>query len=351
MTLLTRLLQKLRAFVPHRREAEGGGEKPASSAPAPFADVPIFDLVRDMEQMAKIGFWRLDVTTGSCYWSPEVFAIHGLAPCHHVDLDKALDHYPKGKDRERIAAAVEGALTRGEAYDLELDFIAADGVRKRVRAMGKPSWHGGEIDTLIGVFQDVSHSHRMEQRLRDLAHSDPLTRLPNRRHLENHFDDGGYWSAAIRKTPFACAIIDLDHFKSVNDTFGHECGDAVLKAVSERLSADWLNGNFAARLGGDEFVLLIVDEDCLADLPDTARRLLADLSRDLAIEEGSLKMSSTIGIASFDCGGQPLRDVLRCADTALYAAKGAGRGTARIATQDALFLGVDCRKQRGLQVA
>ena len=302
----------------------------------PYANVPIYELVREVESMAKVGFWRLDATTGTVFWSPEVFAIHEMPVCDEVDVEEAMSFYP-GENLEKMKRAIKRALSHAEPYELELDFLSAQGTRKRVRAHGKPQGEAGKVRALLGVFQDITEAYQLECRMRDQACSDPLTSLANRRYLVDYFEKGGFADAA-RTKPFACAIIDLDHFKRINDTHGHHAGDQVLCAMAKRLQADWLGESFAARLGGDELLLLLEDRELLTHLTRTIQRLLNEFSIPVQTQRGELPVSATLGIAWFDKGGLDLDVVLQCADTALYAAKNAQRGSARIATRDDLFL-------------
>lgn len=318
------------------------GNQPASRqdtdhARSPYAGAPIFDLVREVERMAKIGFWRLDAISNEVFWSPEIIAIHDLEHAPEIDLGNALNFFP-GDHRVQLEAAVERALKEAVPYELELDFVSALGVEKRVRALGKPQAKDGRVVALVGVFQDITSSYRMEQRLQKMAHSDALTGLANRRHLEAYFRREGLSGRCGSGGAFACAIIDLDHFKQINDTSGHSTGDAVLLSTARRLGADWLHNSLPVRLGGDEFLLLIRDPALLADLPATTQRLLDELAQDVSTAAGEVAISASIGMVCFDEGSFDLDQVLHCADTVLYSAKETRRGSARIAKPDDLFI-------------
>lgn len=304
------------------------------AAPQPFA---VASLIGRVEEMTKTGFWRLDCRTGHVFWSPQVFAIYEMPVSDHVDLEKALSYYPDAS-ADLMAQAVQQASSHGTPYDLELDFISECGTRKRVRALGEAEVVDGEIVALVGVFQDISERYRLEQQLRQVATTDELTGLPNRRHLKMYYEDRGLARRGVKPTRFACALIDLDHFKNLNDSFGHEAGDRALEVVADRLHHPTLRDSFAARLGGDEFVMLIEDETLLDDIEGTSRTLLALLQQPFRFEGHVCQLGGTIGIGWFDDKGYPLTDALRCADAALYAAKKQKRGTAVISSLEDLMM-------------
>jgi len=125
-------------------------------------------------------------------------------------------------------------------------------------------------------------------------------------------------------------LIDLDHFKAVNDEFGHEAGDRVLIDAAAQLVGPPFGGQFAARLGGDEFVMVIEKEALLQDLDETLALLLEKLKSEVGEGENRLQVSATIGAAWLSKDNGERSALLRCADHALYQAKRAERGTAAI---------------------
>lgn len=309
----------------------------AGDGPSPALTVPIASLIGRVEEMTKTGFWRLDCETGQVYWSPQVFAIHEMPVSDHVDVEKALTYYPDAS-ATLIAQAVQQASTVGTPYDLELDFISECGTPKRVRALGQAEMKNGKIVALIGVFQDISERYLLEQKLRRVATTDELTGLPNRRHLKMYYESRGLARRGVKPTRFACVLIDLDHFKELNDSQGHAAGDRALEVVADRLKHPTFQDSFAARLGGDEFVMLIEDDGLLDEIGATSRTLLALLKQPVRLDGRVCQMSGTIGIAWFDDKGFALSDVLRCADAALYSAKEQDRGTAVISSMEDLMM-------------
>lgn len=301
-------------------------------------------LVKQVGRMAKIGFWRFDLAERRVFWSPEAYAIYGLHTDYEPDFEHVLSFYSKSQAMV-LKQAVERAIAQGEPYDLELDFVSADGKNKRVRTMAEPEYQGDKVVALVGVMQDITERYRMEEELREAATTDELTGLPNRRHLQLCYEGGRFDGDRPQERSFALALIDLDRFKSVNDELGHACGDAVLQIVAKRLRADWLANCFVARLGGDEFVLMITDPNLLRDLRSVCGRLLQELAEPVGWRGRTLNIGATFGMVEIDRAGVSLSDALSAADTALYAAKERGRGSATLCSMDDLFMGDEHREQ------
>jgi diguanylate cyclase (GGDEF)-like protein len=177
------------------------------------------------------------------------------------------------------------------------------------------------------TFEDVTAQKNAEQRLAFLAHHDSLTKLPNRALLRERID------AAIKAGPdFAVMLVDLDHFKLANDTFGHAVGDALLSAASDRMRARMREGDTVARLGGDEFAVLMSSPCTWEEADRRAAGLVRALAEPFHMEGRQLKIGCSIGV-SFVTDTKDISDTLNTdmllhqADTALYRAKQEGRRT------------------------
>jgi len=179
----------------------------------------------------------------------------------------------------------------------------------------------------VGVAMDVTERHRSEQRLAYLAYHDSLTGLPNRANLDLALRGA---LARRRRGGHAVALlsIDLDGFKLVNDSLGHEGGDALLRQVAARLDSVTRAADVLARPGGDEFAMLLeaVGDASAEAAGSAARRVLAALEAPFAVQEAEFTIGASIGIALAPRHGEDPADLLRRADAALYQAKAAGRG-------------------------
>ena len=180
---------------------------------------------------------------------------------------------------------------------------------------------------------EVEVRKQAEARLEHLAHHDPLTGLPNRLAFAHQLDRTIAQASRARRH-FALLFLDLDRFKEVNDTAGHTVGDRLLQAVAERLQSHLRAGDSLSRLGGDEFVCL------LEDIPDSghamrvAEKMLALLSSPFQVLSHEVHLSGSIGICVFPDDGGDRDTLVRNADTAMFRAKGDGRGRAHFYTPE-----------------
>lgn len=179
----------------------------------------------------------------------------------------------------------------------------------------------GQPDAILGVTRDITERAASEEMMHRLAFYDPLTNLPNRRLLQLRLKE----AMADEGRELALMFIDLDHFKPINDTFGHETGDVLLNMVAERMRHCVREQDLVARLGGDEFVIL------LPDISDEALAVADHLHQSLrhpfrVDEEQELRISSSIGVALYPEHGTDPKTLMHHADQAMYQAKGRGRG-------------------------
>ena len=178
---------------------------------------------------------------------------------------------------------------------------------------------------LVILLRDISETRANQDILMKLAHVDALTGLPNRLWLTN-FLPREIESAAAAASSLAVLFIDLDNFKSVNDTFGHDAGDALLVAASGRLAAAVRTDDRLARLGGDEFVIVLAQADH-AEIVRIARRIITTLAEDFLLNDHQCcQTQASIGISLYPQDGRCAASLLRNADLAMYAAKSSGKG-------------------------
>ena len=211
-----------------------------------------------------------------------------------------------------------------------------DGERRVFQCVVAPIRVGGETVGICGFNQDITERKRHEEQIHQLAFFDPLTRLPNRRLMLDRLEHALIGSAR-RHQEGALLLIDLDHFKDLNDTHGHEAGDELLMKVAARLRLCIRQGDTAARLGGDEFVVILEDIDGvvegLVQANAIAGKLRDELNRPFHLMRGAdgeaitYHCSASIGITLFGSQDISASELLRRADTAMYQAKAAGRNT------------------------
>ncbi|VVN78042.1 phosphodiesterase DibA [Pseudomonas fluorescens] len=182
----------------------------------------------------------------------------------------------------------------------------------------------GELSHYVAVFSDISAIKESQHELAHLAHHDPLTDLPNRLLFTDRAEQA-LASAQTHKRGCALLLIDLDHFKIINDSLGHNVGDQLLKAVAERLRGMFGPGVTLARLGGDEFAVLAESCPQLMQAAALAQRIIDGLKEPFQVDGHELFINASIGISLFPSDALNAEQLLRNADSALFKAKSAGR--------------------------
>lgn len=196
-----------------------------------------------------------------------------------------------------------------------------------------PSWvsisaitnDAGEVTNYLGVFSDISIVRAAQQQLAHLAHHDPLTDLPNRLLLTERIQHAIEMAHRAKKR-FALLFVDLDRFKQINDAYGHDTGDEVLKTVAQRMRCSVRAADTVARLGGDEFIVLLENmknDDCATRV---ANKILGNIADAEIKGEPDIELSASIGIALYPDDGVEVDTLLRKADSAMYRSKTRGRG-------------------------
>ncbi|WP_288099739.1 phosphodiesterase DibA [Pseudomonas sp.] len=191
----------------------------------------------------------------------------------------------------------------------------------------------GRLSHFVAVFSDISAIKNSEHELIRLAHHDPLTDLPNRLLFTDRAQQA-LTSAQAQKRGCALLMVDLDHFKMINDSLGHTIGDHMLKAVAERLAAMFGPGITLARLGGDEFAVLAESCPQLVQAAALAQRIIDGLKEPFIIDEHQLFINTSIGISLFPGDALSAEQLLRNADSALFKAKSAGRNGYALYTEE-----------------
>lgn len=184
-----------------------------------------------------------------------------------------------------------------------------------------------EVQTMgMQIHQQLALLHDNQEELQHLAQHDMLTGLPNRRFLQERLAQA-LAQAQRGKRTLALLFIDLDRFKDINDSLGHEAGDAVLVALAQRLQSSTRAADTVARMGGDEFVVLVDAPSDRAHIVAIAEKLLHALQQDVAWQGHTLQVGASIGISRFPDDGETAQEMLAHADRAMYRVKAAGRNT------------------------
>ncbi|MBU1689980.1 MAG: EAL domain-containing protein [Gammaproteobacteria bacterium] len=182
----------------------------------------------------------------------------------------------------------------------------------------------GKIDFHIGSFTDLSEQKAVEEKIRHIAHHDALTGLPNRLHLQISLEQV-IATAKRENQEVALMFIDLDRFKIINDTLGHNIGDCLLVEVAQRLRECVRESDLLARLGGDEFVLALAGDEVVNAAAQVAEKILGSLSQTYQVGGQVLHSSTSIGISLYPHDGDNIETLMKNADTSMYHAKAMGR--------------------------
>jgi diguanylate cyclase (GGDEF)-like protein/PAS domain S-box-containing protein len=204
---------------------------------------------------------------------------------------------------------------------------ALAGATRYVSISGRPMFDSdGRFKGYRGVGRDITAHYEAEQRLWHAAHYDDLTGLPNRTLLVKHLDEA-VARAKAAKYNIAVYYIDLDRFKHMNETLGHELGDQILRNVSMRLREALPGNAFMARAGGDEFVVVLEGIGAVSDVTAISRNILTHLAKPFSVANTEYAFTASIGISMYPEDGADSLMLVKHADTALYRAKDQGKNT------------------------
>ncbi len=221
-------------------------------------------------------------------------------------------------------------MREGREDPYEAEVMHKKGHNIAVEMVGK-TLHLGDETYRLGVLRDITAHRHAEARIHYLAHHDMLTGLPNRAYLTERL--ATILALARRHgTLVAIMFIDLDNFKTVNDSFGHHMGDALLKEVAARIKEVLREADMVSRLGGDEFLAILADLAAPEDAAKIADKLLQTISAPIALQGQQLCANASIGISLFPRDGDNADDLIRRADAAMYSAKDHGRRHSRFYT-------------------
>ncbi len=176
----------------------------------------------------------------------------------------------------------------------------------------------------ISQIQNIDIQKHAEERLRELAYHDPLTGLDNRSEIEKNIDSA-LFAARVNHNGFALIFLDLDHFKEVNDNYGHDAGDALLREVARRLQGSVRRSDKVGRLGGDEFVVMLLDAGDVKTISVIAKKIIEALAEPIMLDDGQINITTSMGISIYPEDGLSMETLMKHADIALYCAKEFGK--------------------------
>lgn len=254
----------------------------------------------------------------SRYISPSVEDITGYSAERFYRTKRLWAKIIVKEDRRRVKEFFSN-LEGGKAAEIEFRLRASSG---DIRWMKVRAIYNQWIGSVDGVSYDITDERKSQEMIRYLAYHDPLTGLPNRLQLQKYLKDFIEKNPEGRMTVF---FLDLDNFKTINDSLGHQIGDDLLIKLSERFTELFANRAMIARFGGDEFVILTEHANSKWEISNFATEILDAIRLPVTIQNYSFEISSSIGIAVYPKHGKDVFSMVRHADTAMYYSKERGK--------------------------
>jgi diguanylate cyclase (GGDEF)-like protein/PAS domain S-box-containing protein len=313
------------------RRAQGSGRRVQRRRPTDVLranDDAFRALVQHSQDVISIH----DAQGVTLYESPSASRVLGSSPGALVGRIPFDSIHPKdvAGARKAFAKLLEG---QGPKAPIEFRFRHAKGHWIYLEALGSNLLDHPGIRGVVITSRDVSERHKAEKRAQYFSQHDGLTGLPNRVLMQDRLHQA-ISQARRAGGQVALMFIDLDRFKTVNDSFGRVIGDTLLKQVAERLTTCLRDTDTVARLGGDEFTIMLPDAASAQVVGEVAQRVLSEFSRPFSDGEQELYVSASIGISLFPRDGSDPDELVKHADRAMYSAKDSGRNSYRYFTED-----------------
>ncbi|QJR14300.1 bifunctional diguanylate cyclase/phosphodiesterase [Usitatibacter palustris] len=277
-------------------------------------------------EAAHMGLWYWSAVTDDVTYSDGLNPLFGRpidAP--HTDY-RALQDMLHPDDRALLVATLRHAVKHGQDFQIDYRTVWPDGTVHWVANRGQVHrGPNGRAISVVGVAMDITERKIAEQRIAHMAHHDALTGLPNRVLLHDRIRQA-IAQAHRSSAQLAVLFIDLDRFKTINDSLGHALGDRLLQSVASRILVCLREGDTVSRLGGDEFVIVVPSINGASDASHVAAKILEVLGDPFHLHGNDLHVAASVGISLYPSDGLDAETLMRNADTAMYHAKDSGRG-------------------------
>ncbi len=284
----------------------------------------------EAQRIAHIGSWERDLRTGTLVWSDELYRILALDPQAAGSVHTQLLRWVHPDDRRMVAEACQQLEQDGTPFFLEHRLLLPGDVIKYVRQSGEQFTDDeGVALKIIGTLQDITTQKQAQAAVEQMAHYDALTQLPNRALFFDRLRMV-LTQSKRNKRPLALFYMDLDGFKHVNDSLGHQAGDLLLIAVADRLRQIVRASDTVARLGGDEFTVILPDLRQPEDAIKVAENIIQSIEQPFMIEGRIVEIGISIGITHCVENRFKEDELVQLADQAMYEAKQAGKNTYRV---------------------
>jgi diguanylate cyclase (GGDEF)-like protein/PAS domain S-box-containing protein len=277
------------------------------------------------QRIGAVGSIERYLPDGQAFWSDEFYRLTGLDPAKTEIKPESLLGIVHPEDRAHVGELIAKARSGQHTDPYEFRIVRPDG---EIRWVSRISEHlrrdDGTVYAYFATFFDITKRKHDEERIVYQANYDALTGLPNRSLFVNRLSHA-INAAGRGPRRIAVLFIDLDGFKMVNDTMGHDIGDELLSEAARRLLASFRAGDTVARFGGDEFVVLMAIPSSLADVPTAAQRVITAMQEPFRLRTYETFVSASIGIAVYPDDATDVNSLLANADAAMYRAKEMGK--------------------------
>ncbi|HEX4779866.1 MAG TPA: EAL domain-containing protein [Usitatibacter sp.] len=282
---------------------------------------------------AQLGMWYWECDTDRFTYSEGLNVLFGRPAESPTTGYRDLQDRLHPEDRELFEATMRHAMKKGDDFSVDYRVVWPDGSVHWIANRGQVHrGSDGRARRVVGVAMNITERKIAEQRIAHMAHHDALTGLPNRVLLRDRIQQA-IAQAHRGGTQLAVLFLDLDRFKTINDSLGHQLGDRLLQSVASRILVCVREGDTVSRVGGDEFVIVIPGIGSAADSSSVAGKILEVLASAFHLHGNDLHVAASIGISLYPADGSDAETLMRNADTAMYHAKDSGRGNFQFFTQ------------------
>ena len=281
------------------------------------------------------GIWDWDNEKNNIFISSRCWSILGYKENEQTNRLDVLVKNIHPDDREKFTKAIESYISgkSKRLFQMELRIKTGTGDYKWVLIKGKAIFNQDEVlIRMAGSLTDINDRKLAEEKIHQMAYYDNLTGLPNRTLLMDRFSIAAA-NALRKKRMVAICFLDLDNFKTINDTLGHTYGDELITDVGQFIKEQMRKGDTIARLGGDEFIIMQPNIKEIEEVTRMTSRLLASFKQPWILAGREFYISASIGITVFPDDGQDMQTLMKNADTAMYRAKELGKNNFQLYTE------------------
>jgi len=274
------------------------------------------------QKIACMGSWEWDFASGNLYWSAELYRIFGLTVGEPATINMEwLYTRIHPLDVAAFKTALRNTIKNGAALDINYRIISGNESEVVVNSQGELEHdESGSVRLISATTLDITARINAESKIQQLINYDSLTGLPNRSLLHDRLQLA-IAQASRDRQQLGVLMLDLDRFKSINETLGHRTGDILLKEVARRLLACIRDSDTLARLGGDEYVAILTGVANEESIATVAKKILAIVAEPFYIDGNEIFTTCSIGIATYPMDGEDSHTLLKHADQAMYRAK------------------------------